>query len=74
MTAVETTFKTAITASLTFCVALAWNSLFNRILASFRTDTVIGHLTYAVLLTAILSVVSNSFRNDKLSVPTMWNQ
>lgn len=72
MVSFENSLKTSIAAGLSVCVALAWNKCFEEFLSVFKFNNIIGYLIYAILLSIFTSIITLSFQEDKLSIPSIW--
>ena len=72
MVSIENSLKASIAAGLSVCVALAWNKCFEHLLSVFKFNNTIGYFVYAILLSICTAVITLSFKEDKLAIPTLW--
>ena len=61
--ALPNSIQYAITHSLAFCVALAWNSAFQELFDRYDILHKYGPFIYAILITIIAVIVSKFFKN-----------
>jgi len=62
-TSLPSSIEYAITHSLAFCVALAWNSAFQELFNRYELLHNYGSFIYAILMTIIAVIVSKFFKN-----------